>query len=283
MAEETNTADDDAAARPRPDKVQVVEGFTITVDPPLQPIKALRAGLRLLRNKEDTAQVFEITRALSGRSLTRTFRAFAQSAHGRRVLTQGIDLANEFGDFDRLRSMPEGSFGRAYLDFMESGNLETDGITAVARQTNAAFDFDAYPELTTYFRYATASHDVWHTLTGYERDALGELCVLAFTRAQIRNDSLQLIVLMGMMALKKENWRVPAIKAIRQAARTGRTARWLYGEDLLALLPRPLADVRDHLNIPYPETYRQIDRDLRFGLLKPMAKRPASSVAPSGA
>ena len=35
----------------------------------IQPLKAFRALSRLLKNKEDTAQVFEIMRALSGRSV----------------------------------------------------------------------------------------------------------------------------------------------------------------------------------------------------------------------
>ena len=43
----------------------------------LQPLKALRAFRRLVRNKEDTAQVFEIMRALSGRSLGQLGRAHA--------------------------------------------------------------------------------------------------------------------------------------------------------------------------------------------------------------
>ncbi|MEL6790640.1 MAG: Coq4 family protein [Pseudomonadota bacterium] len=262
--------------------VHTVEGFTIPADPPVQPLKAVRAVFRLLRNKEDTSQVFEITRALSGRSVSRTFARFARSPYGRRVITAPLDMATYLSDFDRLRAMPAGSFGRAYLDFMESGNLMADGINTVARDVNSDFDPAAFPAMSAYFRHATGSHDVWHTLTGYERDALGELCVLAFTRAQIGNDALQLIVLMGMMAIKKENWRLPAIKSIRQANRTGRAAQWLYGVDLVALLPRPLDEVRAALNIPVPTIYRQVDRQTRYALLKPVTKpsaRPASSEA----
>jgi ubiquinone biosynthesis protein COQ4 len=29
-------------------------------------------------------------------------------------------------------------------------------------------------------------HDIWHVLTGYRRDALGEACLVAFSYAQTR-------------------------------------------------------------------------------------------------
>ena len=50
----------------------------------IQPLKALRALGRLLKNKEDTAQVFEIMRALSGRSIPNGYARLLEDA-GRRI------------------------------------------------------------------------------------------------------------------------------------------------------------------------------------------------------
>jgi ubiquinone biosynthesis protein COQ4 len=40
----------------------------------LQPLRALRAVRRLIADKEDTAQVFEIMRALSGNAIPKGYR-----------------------------------------------------------------------------------------------------------------------------------------------------------------------------------------------------------------
>ena len=47
-------------------------------------------------------------------------------------------------------------------------------------------------------------HDLWHVTTGYGRDALGELSLLAFTYAQEQNRGIGAIALYGYWKVGRE-------------------------------------------------------------------------------
>ncbi|MFP5296696.1 MAG: ubiquinone biosynthesis protein, partial [Alphaproteobacteria bacterium] len=64
----------------------------------LEPLKALRAFRRLARDKEDTAQVFEIMRALSGRSLRRGYDRMLKTMEGGRQAFLREELAEKLDD-----------------------------------------------------------------------------------------------------------------------------------------------------------------------------------------
>ena len=58
----------------------------------MQPIVAWRAMQELLKDKEDTPQVFVIIRALGGGELKRNCRRFAKSEVGARILRDQTEL-----------------------------------------------------------------------------------------------------------------------------------------------------------------------------------------------
>ena len=65
---------------------------------PLEPLTALRAFRRLIRDKEDTAQVFEIMRALSGRSIARGYDRMLKTMEGGRQAFLREELAHRLDD-----------------------------------------------------------------------------------------------------------------------------------------------------------------------------------------
>lgn len=252
------------------EELETVEGFPVLPVPPVRPFHAFASVLKLVANKEDTRQVFEITAALSGGSARRMFTRFVQTDYGRRVVTEPIKLEELLGDRDALRVMPEGSLGRAYLAFMEGEDLTPDGIVSAAEE--AGLDYRSptqFEEMRRMFLHAEVCHDLWHVLTGYGRDTLGELCNLGFTRSQSGNDSFRLITWIGALAVKLERPSVPVWKAIRQGYDIGREVSWLLGEDIEALLPQSLEDVRRKLNFREPTVYNAVPQDVKDGLLKP--------------
>ena len=97
------------------------------------------------------------------------------------------------------------------------------------------------------------AHDLTHILTGYGRDPLGELCLLAFMYRHAGNTGQALIVAMSWPRLSKA-----ARAAVRQAFRNGGKARWFQDLDFEALLPRALEDVRRELNITAPTAYQAV-------------------------
>src|SRR5262249_32144056 len=107
------------------------------------------------------------------------------------------------------------------------------------------------PDLELYRERMRDAHDLTHVLTGYGRDPLGEVCLLAFMYAHTRNLGMMLIALMSLPQLPRA-----ARRAVFQAWRNGRKARWLQNQDFEALLAIPLDEVRAALKIADPGLYR---------------------------
>src|SRR3546814_5424074 len=61
----------------------------------IRPVEAFSAMKVLLRDKEDTAQVFRIVEALAGNSYYHHFRRFAESEGGRRILVSRSNLLEQ--------------------------------------------------------------------------------------------------------------------------------------------------------------------------------------------
>jgi len=216
-------------------------------DTRLKPFDALRAVRRLFATG-DTKEIFTIFRALRGRSGIKAFRRFQQSPTGSAVLRERRVLLNTLTDRAALSALPAGSVGRAYFDFMEEERLTADGLV----QASQDWENDPVPPDVKLFRDRMRdAHDLTHTVTGYGRDPLGEICLLAFMYAHSRNLGMAFIVAMSWRQLPK-----PARAAVREAWRNGKTARWMQDMDWEALLPRPLADVRRESAIADPGLYR---------------------------
>ncbi len=98
------------------------------IDTRLRPVQAFRAVRRLLRNPDDTAQVFVILRAMRGASAARAFRRFQGSDVGGRVLAEKRELLDALSDSARLSALPPDSLGAIYHAFMRRENLSARGL-----------------------------------------------------------------------------------------------------------------------------------------------------------
>ena len=216
-------------------------------DTRLHPLEAVRAVSRLFATG-DTKEIFTIFRALRGRSGVRAFSRFCASPTGSAVLRERRRLLDTLTDRARLAALPQGSVGRTYFDFMEEENLSAEGLV----QASQNWDHDPVPpDFALYRERMRDAHDLTHVLTGYGRDPLGEICLLAFMYAHSRNLGMALIVAMGWPRLPPAGRR-----AVTEGWRNGRKTRWLQDQDFEALLPRPLQAVRRELGIADPLRYR---------------------------
>ncbi len=227
------------------------------LDNRLHPLRAVPAVGRLIRNPDDTPQVFVIMRAMRGRSAHAMMRRFRQGAVGAEVFARKRALLDVLQDRTALMRMAPGSLGRAYFSFMREENLSPDGLVGASMIEDA----EALPPEARLFRERMRDmHDLTHVLTGYGRDPFGELCLLAFMYPQTRNLGAALIVLMGLAKFGRGKGGRVMRRALWQAWRHGRRAAWLPGLDYEALLARPLEDLRLELNIPAPTRYLEAAR-----------------------
>jgi ubiquinone biosynthesis protein COQ4 len=219
----------------------------------LRPREAVSAIRELLRNPEDTAKVFVIVRALSGKTLLRGYNRFAATPTGRTILADNRTLIDVLKDRDYLASLPAGSLGRAYFEFMQAENLSPEGLV------EASMNSELPPEegLRAYAMRLRDMHDLWHVVTGYGRDTMGEVCLLGFTFGQTRNPAIAFIAVMGALKIARENDR-RILRALWAGYRAGRRAAWLPAADWEHLLTLPLELVRERLGIAAPRVYPQM-------------------------
>ena len=218
---------------------------------PWTAIKALRA---LVKEPEDTAQVYTIVRALSGKSHLRTTEKFRKSEFGLKLMTERRELLDTLVKRDALAELPAGSFGRAYLDFLIRENLSAEGLIEAGEHERRHED-EASDE-SFVGRRLRDMHDTWHVLTGYGRDGFGELCVLSFSTAQNWNPGFAAIIAIGTLKISRGTSFRKVVAAVREAYRNGKQAKWLIEQDFEALFELPLHEVRAQLNIKDPLIYK---------------------------
>ncbi len=235
----------------------------------VQPIKALRALSRLLKDKEDTSQVFEIMRALSGKSIPNGYAKLLSTPAGGAIAYHRQELASVLSDRAFLERLPEGSVGNAYLKFTTRENISALGLVEESRK-GIDKDIDSEHPFAWYGRRLRDVHDLWHILTGYSRDAMGETCLVAFSFAQTKSFGFGLIAIAGALKLRAELPGQPSIGAVWEAYRHGRKAAWLPGEDYLRLLAEPLDSARVRLNIARPATYESVPQSVRDAMVVSM-------------
>jgi len=221
---------------------------------------ALKALRRLLTDKEDTGQVFEIMAALNGKSTARNYQRLLHTPGGGRLALEHVELAPRLMDDAWLDSFAEGTVGAAYRHFVRSENISAEGLAEVSRQRRGPVEIQ-HP-YAWFGRRTRDSHDIWHILSGYHRDGLGEACLVAFSYAQTGSLGW-LVIALGAALRPRGGVRGPAIKAIWQGYQRGKAAKWFAGEDYLALFAEPLDAARKRLNLTPATCYDAIPADLR--------------------
>ena len=220
----------------------------------IRPLDALRAMRALLRDPDDTVQVFRIVDALSGNSGERLFRRFRHSSTGAAVLREKRQLVETLENRDELLALPPGTLGHTYAEFMQREQISAGGLmdASVAGGRDRAATDPARRLVGDRFR---DQHDLWHVVTGYNRDLVGEAALLAFTLAQTWNPGIGFIVAVAWFKLKGDFGYGRTL--LRQAFRRGRRSEWLPAQDWEALLRQPLAEVRRELRVGAPPEYAQ--------------------------
>ena len=228
----------------------------------IQPVRAIRALRRLLADKEDTAQVFEIMNALAGDSARRGYLKMLRTPEGGDQAFRMAELADRLQDKTWLRALPADSVGAAYLALIEERDFSAYGLAEESRKV-ADTEIDAAHPYAWYARRLRDVHDIWHVLTGYQTDALGEACVVAFSYPQTRSTGFGLIAAGVALEFMRARTGHPCARAILQAFQRGRRAAWLPGLDYEALLAEPLDKARARLGLAGPTLYDQVPVEAR--------------------
>jgi len=148
--------------------------------------REFRALWALLADPDDTIRAFEIFDAIDRDVEERAFQRFAADPVGRRLFAARPALAAALSDRAALAALPPETFGRAYLAYLDANGFDPLGLIHLKTELEAKLHTrdEERPRLDdarAWFRERSIlTHDLWHVLTGYGTDDLGEAALLPF-------------------------------------------------------------------------------------------------------
>ncbi len=225
----------------------------------IQPVKAALAVSRLIKDPDDTGQVFKVLEALRGDSLSRAAQRMRADAQGLQLLRDQPNIVSALNDRETLASLPEGSIGHAYYNFVHREGLSADGLIA---SSDEAPRVEGIGQTERWLGDRLRDiHDLQHVMTGYGRDPLGELCLLSFMTTQTPSRGIDFIVFFGRKKAQKDNPRLDILGAIEEGREIGEASDWMLLTRWEDRLHEPLAAVRKALGFRAPEKYRAVLRE----------------------
>jgi ubiquinone biosynthesis protein COQ4 len=228
--------------------------------PRLDLVRAFRALRALLRDKEDTARVFEIMRALNGGATAKGYHRLLQTPDGSVLAAARTEMAPILDDDAVMAQFAPGTVGAHYFAWKHAEGLSAEGLAEVSRSVNGAAKPSDDNPYAWFGRRTRDIHDLWHILSGYGRDGLGEASLVAFSFAQTGGLGWGFIAL-GAIVQALKHREFGAVRAIFEGWRRGRHAAWLLGEDYRHVLAEDLEAARRRLGIqparayPFPAAY----------------------------
>ncbi len=213
--------------------------------------RAFTALRQLLEDAERTHLAFEITLALDGGTAANSLERMLAHREGRRLLREQPSLLGALGDREALEAMPDGSFGRAYLEHIDRYGLEPGKLIELGRNAGGDSASDD-PDIVWAAQRGNLEHDLWHVLTGYGADPLGEATLLAFSLAQTRSRA-NLLLTLGASLRTVRVIGLSWIPYVWKSWRRGRAAVCLSALPYEKLLPIPLDEARAIAGIEPPE------------------------------
>ena len=200
-----------------------------------------RVGVAVVRVLKDSTKTHEIHRVeeITGRPRLRSVLAdLAQTAEGRRLLTERPELSSELVDYDLLRQLPADTLGGAYARHLDDNKITADYQAAATRHVED-------PDLAYIMRRFRQTHDVWHALLGIGITGHEEVLIHWFSYGQLRLPVSAMIMVFGTMKhlVLEKRWGALRHSAF-EAYRSGRDAAPLIGVVWEDLWDAPLDRVR---------------------------------------
>lgn len=208
---------------------------------------AFRLLREVIRNPDDTDKVFAFFEAVGGDDGPRHFRDLVADPEGRRLLATRPQLVEALADEAALAALPEHSLGGWYLRFMRMRGFAPAGLLE-ARERGAGKRVAEDAEHEWFYDRINVMHDLWHVVTGYGTDELGEAALIAFSYGQIPNRSFPLL-LAGAVYMGPKSWDFAWPRYLWSAYRRGRRAMLLTAAPWEELLALPVPAVREKLGI----------------------------------
>lgn len=195
---------------------------------------------RLLKNPSNTFLIFQFTRHMVSPSLKKNYARLLKTASG----GEACYISEEISEYqDKLAERPEGSVGWVCHNiFPKNDNL----IKISKRKKENKEWMEAKHPYSWMARRNIETHDIWHTLTGYPPDDVGEMCLSMFSFAQTKFIGWFMIAF-GFLTVNGIN--LHNLRLMFNSYVAGKRAKYLLAENYDSLLSENLTEARIRLKI----------------------------------
>jgi ubiquinone biosynthesis protein Coq4 len=206
---------------------------------PLKTVQTAVAFARLAQDMGRRDEVFNLGEGLVAPEVLQAMADHVRSTPSGALALQ--ELPGVHLDLARLATLPEGTLGRAYADFMIANRLDPEDMP-----TLVAFDEVRYVQA-----HLVETHHLWHVVTGFGTDVAGELGLQAFYLAQIPGRLPSAMLAAGFLNMLVHSFedRDRRMRAIVRGWLLGKRSRPLFGVRWDDHLERPLDEVRRSLGL----------------------------------
>lgn len=214
-------------------------------------LKAIRL-LREFRNadvlEKPLNKLFKAERLFNEPVFDKTFSRFSKSKVADKVFKADRELIEIQSDREYLSSLPAGSLGREFLNFMDE-NLDFYAGYQFDQYKHAWADIMDTKEKERFSSRLFACHDFVHLTVGWSRMILGEAHAAAFHSTKYQNDSnaFKFLITMGYFKVLfttksfKTLWMF--IKSINEAKRLSKKMAFIPTIDWESMMHLPLEEV----------------------------------------
>ena len=243
----------------------------------LRELRRVIVTMRIHRHDpEDVAKgvhMIDALGALLGRGDRTMVSRMKASDQGRRLLDARKCSLDVLADRAYLRSLPEGTLGRAYAHFADTNQLFPEKLAEAVREARAATGGQvpgSTPEVAFLNDRYRDLHDIWHVVTGYGTDLAGEFGIVALQSKQVGYRAMAVTGFTSCLMTALGQRRFDMLKTWFEGRRRGRDGAYLMGEDWDTLVQLPLQEVQKRLGFSEPPRYRPFD-------YAPTSAQPATS------
>jgi len=211
------------------------------------PLRVARAAWRVTKDlsRTDDAAIVQIAFAQS-----RRFARFAQWDKVAQRLSRDPRIEQVLKQWPRLgwidttalAALPDGSLGKIFADHLARKGMNPNLVEPLPANDPGSFVLAHFGE----------THDIWHVVTGYGNDELGEVSLIGFYCAQFEQ-APHFALLLGILFLNTAFYK-PAdfqrrMDALSIGWAAGKSAESLFGRDWASQWGTPLRDVRESLGM----------------------------------
>uniref|UniRef100_A0A672ISI2 Ubiquinone biosynthesis protein COQ4 homolog, mitochondrial n=1 Tax=Salarias fasciatus TaxID=181472 RepID=A0A672ISI2_SALFA len=216
----------------------------IQTTPVQKALLAVGSGVAALQNPYRHDMVAVLGETTGHLALTALRDRMRDDPEGYAVLTERPRIRLSTLDLTKMAALPDGSFGREYLRFLEENNVTPDSRADVrfVDDEELAYVMQRYREV----------HDLLHTLLGMPTNMLGEVAVKWFEAAQTGLPMCALGAALGPLRLNASRLQTLLTSLGPWALRSGRQARCVLSVFYERRWEQNTEELREELRIPPP-------------------------------